>query len=83
MKYKNLPIFLIYRASEIVDLYDMRKVWRLWANQASFAGFHFIQINGREWGPNAWELQHGMDSIAEFYPNFYQSTGGGWQRGTR
>jgi hypothetical protein len=48
--------------------------WTEWAQEAGFAGLYVAQMNGVLWSQTAWNLQPGVQGIAEFYPNLYAST---------
>jgi len=76
LKYRGLPIIIIYRADDIPDLKQMISQWKIWAREANLMGLHVIQINGVGWnGPSSWELQPGVDSLVEFFPNYMMASG--------
>ncbi len=72
---KGKLVLGLYRASEVSQLEAMTSKWQEMARQAGFEGIFFIQMNGVEWTPGAYEIQAGMDATAEFFPNFYWESG--------
>jgi hypothetical protein len=70
----NKPMLLIYRSADVPALAHVVQQWTEWAIEAGFAGLYVTQMNGVLWSQTAWNLQPGVQGIAEFYPNLYAST---------
>jgi len=76
LKYKGLPVILIYRADNIPDLEQMISLWRMSARNSNLMGLHVIQINGVGWnGSSSFKLQPGMDSLVEGFPSYMSTSG--------
>ena len=69
----NKPMLVIYRSSDIWGFREMMASWSTWAQEAGFSGLHIVQMNGNLWKDDVWNLQPGVDGIAEFFPNLYAS----------
>jgi len=68
IRYKGMPIFLIYRASHIVNREKMLSTWQQWARESGLSGIHFIQTFGGKWTSDDHTVLAGMDSAIEFHP---------------
>ncbi|KAL4514405.1 hypothetical protein Ndes2526B_g03931 [Nannochloris sp. 'desiccata'] len=75
IKRNGKPVVGLYRAAEIPQLGRMVSKWEEMAKRNGFVGIFFIQMNGIEWTPGAYELQSGKDATAEFFPNFFWKSG--------
>jgi len=73
IRYKGMPIFLIYRASHIVDRERMLSTWQQWAQESGLSGIHFIQIFGGKLSQDDHTLLLGMDSAIELHPSYKPS----------
>jgi hypothetical protein len=76
LKYKGLPIIVLHRADNIPDLKEMTNDWKAWVKNAGLPGLYFIQVNGVSGKAiPSWALQPGIDSVAEFFPNYMTASG--------
>ena len=77
IRWHDKPIIMMYRAADVPLLRDMLLQWQAWAFEEGVTGIFFVQINGSPWKDGAYDVQPGMDAVAEFYPNYYGGSGYG------
>ncbi len=69
------PLIMIFKAVGVPHLQSVLSTWQRLAHAAGIDALHFVQMNGEQWTPGAWELQTGIDSVAEFFPNHFPASG--------
>jgi hypothetical protein len=69
------PIMMIFKAVGVPHLQSVLSAWQGLARAAGIGALHFMQMNGEQWTSGAWELQPGINSIAEFFPNYFPASG--------